>query len=251
MNQDQESGTTIQWYAGEDAIEGATNPTYTIAEADQGKKITVKITPKNAKGIGHLVESKTADAVDTLPTIENLNITGKLEIGEQLEATYDYHDATRTRIRHNLPMVRRTEKQSKEQQPQVIHHHRSRTRKSNHSKSNTKERKRNGPHSNKRPNRKNRHLPLAKNVTINGELKVGETLTVGINMKIQTATKNPAQPFNGTQMEKKSKEQPTSKLYHHRSRTRKNNHRKSDTKKRKRNRPYVTSDQQKKSIHYQ
>ena len=68
------------------------------------------------------------------------------------------------------------EKQSREQ-PTNIRHHRSRPRKSNHSKSNTKERKRNGHTVTSEPTEKIDTLPIAKNITISGELKVGKTLT--------------------------------------------------------------------------
>ena len=50
-NGDKESGTTYQWYANGEEINGATTQALTIKPAQQGKKITVKVTPKNKKGI--------------------------------------------------------------------------------------------------------------------------------------------------------------------------------------------------------
>ena len=67
-------------------------PTFLITEAQQGKAITVKVTPKNAKGTGKTVESNPTKAVDTLPTAKNVTISGQLEIGKTLTVRYTYED---------------------------------------------------------------------------------------------------------------------------------------------------------------
>ena len=59
----------------------------------QGKNITVKVTPKNAKGTGHTVTSDPTEKVDTLPIAKNITISGELKIGKTLTASYEYEDA--------------------------------------------------------------------------------------------------------------------------------------------------------------
>ena len=49
---------------------------FKLKPAQQGKKLTVKITPKNAKGTGITVESAPTKAVDTLPKVTNVKIIG-------------------------------------------------------------------------------------------------------------------------------------------------------------------------------
>ena len=69
---DEDHGTTIQWYANGTAIQGATNKTYQLTVSEIGKTITVKVTPKNAKGEGQTVTSSPttpAVAANQPPTI--------------------------------------------------------------------------------------------------------------------------------------------------------------------------------------
>ncbi len=66
-----------------------------LKPAQQGKTLTVKITPNNAKGTGKTVESAPTKAVDTLPKATNVKIIGTFKIGCILTATYDYYRCKR------------------------------------------------------------------------------------------------------------------------------------------------------------
>ncbi len=52
LDRDRKASTIIQSYADGKAIEGATSLTFVLTEAEQGKKLTVKVTPKNAYATG-------------------------------------------------------------------------------------------------------------------------------------------------------------------------------------------------------
>jgi hypothetical protein len=86
--EDEESGSTYQWYkandgsgAGITAIDGATSMTYTPAEADKGKYIAFGVTPKAATG--------------TTPGIE-VKSTFLGGIGEATTVTFTYNNQTVT-----------------------------------------------------------------------------------------------------------------------------------------------------------
>ena len=54
---------------------------------NKAKTLTVKVTPKNAKAIGHAVTSEATEKIDTLPTVKNISITGKVQVGKTLAVT--------------------------------------------------------------------------------------------------------------------------------------------------------------------
>ena len=62
------TGIAYQWKAGGTNISGATNSTYTLTQADEGKAITVVATYTDAQGPGKTVTSiATSNVVDTTP----------------------------------------------------------------------------------------------------------------------------------------------------------------------------------------
>jgi cell wall-associated NlpC family hydrolase/peptidoglycan hydrolase-like protein with peptidoglycan-binding domain len=75
-----------QWYRGDDAIDGATQDTYTVQEADGGAKLTVEVT-----GIrdGYTSASRTSAATDKVLvgsiTAGTAKVTGKKAIGQVLQ----------------------------------------------------------------------------------------------------------------------------------------------------------------------
>ncbi|WP_309123173.1 S-layer homology domain-containing protein, partial [Paenibacillus sp.] len=105
-NGDEESGTTYRWLRYDaatggtgEAIEGATNPTYTLTQADVGKYIAFEVTPKNAATptTGAAVESANRSgpvaSAGAAPTASNVTVSGTAQVGSQLTGAYDYADA--------------------------------------------------------------------------------------------------------------------------------------------------------------
>ncbi|WP_309123239.1 hypothetical protein, partial [Paenibacillus sp.] len=105
-NGDEESGTTYRWLRYDaatggtgEAIAGATNPTYTLTQADVGKYIAFEVTPKNAVAptTGTAVESANRSgpvaSAGAAPTASNVTVSGTAQVGSQLTGAYDYADA--------------------------------------------------------------------------------------------------------------------------------------------------------------
>lgn len=71
VESDLENGTTYQWYRFDDAlgtnkedIYGATRPTYTLTNDDEGKFISFQVTPNDGETIGSVIESSLQGPVD-------------------------------------------------------------------------------------------------------------------------------------------------------------------------------------------
>ncbi|WP_421773442.1 BspA family leucine-rich repeat surface protein [Gracilimonas sp.] len=103
-----EDGSTYQWYRADDefgsgwsAISGATDTTYTLVAADDGKYISFEVTPSNGTETGMPAESMLEGPVgsssggggNTAPVVSNVSFSGTLEVGSILTGSYDYTDA--------------------------------------------------------------------------------------------------------------------------------------------------------------
>ena len=80
-----------QWLLDDSAISGATNSTYTLVAADEGKAITVQVTFTDDAGNGETLTSAATDAVEAAPTPNSPatgapTISGIAQVGETLTA---------------------------------------------------------------------------------------------------------------------------------------------------------------------
>jgi len=101
---DPEGASTFAWYRADDgtgtneaAISGATAQTYTLQAADETKHIGFAVTPVAATGASPGVEVITTIfagpvTVNHPPVASNVNLTGTLEVGEELTGSYTYSD---------------------------------------------------------------------------------------------------------------------------------------------------------------
>ena len=82
---------TYLWLAGDDAIAGATDSTHTLADADEGKAITVQVTFTDDAGNDETLTSEATDAVSAAtqpnnPSTGAPTISGTAQVGETLTA---------------------------------------------------------------------------------------------------------------------------------------------------------------------
>ena len=90
---------TYRWLADNAAIAGATGSTYTLADADEGKAITVQVTFTDDGGNDETLTSAATDAVEAAPASNTPatgtpTISGTAQVGETLTAdTSDISDA--------------------------------------------------------------------------------------------------------------------------------------------------------------
>ena len=80
-----------QWLADDDAIPGATGSTYTLADANAGKAISVEVSFTDDAGNGESLTSGATDAVAAAPQANNEatgapSISGTVQVGETLTA---------------------------------------------------------------------------------------------------------------------------------------------------------------------
>ncbi|MGA2506133.1 MAG: DUF2341 domain-containing protein [Chitinispirillaceae bacterium] len=104
-NNDQEGGTTFQWYRADDntgtnkiAISGATSITYTLASADENKYIQFAVTPGATTGAtpGTTTTSSFVGPIipaQTPPVASAVIISGTPKVGQTLTGSYTYYDA--------------------------------------------------------------------------------------------------------------------------------------------------------------
>ena len=101
-NDDAENGTLYSWYLSDDAlgtnkeiIAGVNEDRYLLKTNDAGKYISFEVTPYDGQDYGLRVESNLRGPIQLAnnpPTATNVTISGGLEIGDTLTATYDYSD---------------------------------------------------------------------------------------------------------------------------------------------------------------
>ena len=82
---------TYQWLADDDAIAGATGSTYTLADADEGKTVKVRVSFTDDAGNGETLTSEATSAVAAAPQPNNPatgapTISGTAQVGETLTA---------------------------------------------------------------------------------------------------------------------------------------------------------------------
>ena len=80
---------SYQWLADDTAIQGATNSTYTLIEADEGKAITVQVSFTDDAGNDETLTSAATDAVAAKPNFPATGaptISGTAQVGETLTA---------------------------------------------------------------------------------------------------------------------------------------------------------------------
>ena len=83
---------TYQWLADDSGISGATNATYTLVDADEGKAIKVEVTFTDDAGYDESLTSEATEAVAATPTPGNTpatgapTISGTAQVGETLTA---------------------------------------------------------------------------------------------------------------------------------------------------------------------
>ena len=91
-----ESGTTFKWYRvdGSTRTEVGTAQSYTLVAADEQKAIEFEVTPRNADTLVGPTASvqKNIPLFPVPPTATNVSFTGTLEIGQQMQGSYDYGD---------------------------------------------------------------------------------------------------------------------------------------------------------------
>ncbi|MFN3943098.1 MAG: cadherin-like beta sandwich domain-containing protein [Flavobacterium sp.] len=98
---DLEGTSTYQWFRADDAsglntaaISGATNATYTLTAADNGKHVRFGVTPVAATGTSPGAQAFSSwQLVNSFPVATNVAATGVYTEGQILEASYDYTDA--------------------------------------------------------------------------------------------------------------------------------------------------------------
>lgn len=92
-NNDEEKDSLYQWYRDNEAIDGATELTYTLTEEDEDKTIAFEVTPRadsEYESMGKSVRTEILGACR--PVAENVKINGKIEFGSELSASYEIHD---------------------------------------------------------------------------------------------------------------------------------------------------------------
>lgn len=92
-NNDEEKDSLYQWYRDNEVIDGATELTYTLTEADEDKIIAFEVTPRadsEYESTGKSVRTEFLGACR--PVAENVKINGKIEFGAELSANYEIHD---------------------------------------------------------------------------------------------------------------------------------------------------------------
>ena len=82
---------SYQWLAGDSDISGATGSTYTLADADEGKTVTVRVSFTDDGGNDETLTSAATDAVTAAPPENNEatgapSISGTAQVGETLTA---------------------------------------------------------------------------------------------------------------------------------------------------------------------
>ena len=91
-----ESGTTFKWYRvdGSTRTEVGTAQSYTLVAADEQKAIEFEVTPRNADTLVGPTASvqKNIPLFPVPPTATNVSFTGTLEIGQEMQGSYDYGD---------------------------------------------------------------------------------------------------------------------------------------------------------------
>ena len=91
-----ESGTTFKWYRvdGSTRTEVGTAQIYTLVAADEQKAIEFEVTPRNADTLVGPTASvqKNIPQFPVPPTATNVSFTGTLEIGQEMQGSYDYED---------------------------------------------------------------------------------------------------------------------------------------------------------------
>ncbi|WML49090.1 hypothetical protein RCG23_03010 [Neobacillus sp. PS3-34] len=97
---DQEGTSIIKWFRADDSkgknkkvISGAISKSYTLTGADQGKFISMEVTPvaKTGETKGVAVSSKYV-AINSAPAATNLKVLGTAKAGSTLTAVYTYKD---------------------------------------------------------------------------------------------------------------------------------------------------------------
>ena len=83
--------SSLSWLAGDTEIQGATNADYTLADADEGKAVKVRVSFTDDAGNDETLTSAATDAVTAAPTPNNPStgaptISGTAEVGETLTA---------------------------------------------------------------------------------------------------------------------------------------------------------------------
>lgn len=92
-NNDEEKDSLYQWYRDNEVIDGATELTYTLTEADEDKTIAFEVTPRadsEYESTGKSVRTEFLGACR--PVVENVKVSGKIEFGAELSANYEIHD---------------------------------------------------------------------------------------------------------------------------------------------------------------
>ena len=92
-NNDEEKDSLYQWYRDNEAIDGATELTYTLTEEDEDKTIAFEVTPRadsEYESTGKSVRTEFLGACR--PVVENVKVSGKIEFGAELSANYEIHD---------------------------------------------------------------------------------------------------------------------------------------------------------------
>ncbi len=92
-NNDEEKDSLYQWYRDNDVIDGATELTYTLTEADEDKTIAFEVTLRadsEYESTGKSVRTEFLGACR--PVVENVKVSGKIEFGAELSANYEIHD---------------------------------------------------------------------------------------------------------------------------------------------------------------
>ena len=92
-NNDEEKDSVYQWYRDNEAIDGATELTYTLTEEDEDKTIAFEVTPRADSEYESTGKSVRAEFLGACrPVAENVKINGKIEFGSELSASYEIHD---------------------------------------------------------------------------------------------------------------------------------------------------------------
>lgn len=92
-----EGATTFQWLRDGVPISNATSRAYKLSiSSDFGRKISVKVMPKDVLGtMGDDIISKPTQAIRDLPRVENVFISGKPVVGQELTGSYKYIGQTK------------------------------------------------------------------------------------------------------------------------------------------------------------
>lgn len=92
-NNDEEKDSLYQWYRDNEAIDGATELTYTLTEEDEDKTIAFEVTPRADSEYESTGKSVRAEFLGACrPVAENVKINGKIEFSSELSASYEIHD---------------------------------------------------------------------------------------------------------------------------------------------------------------